>query len=131
MALELGEFALNSLPCFATLNKSLDRCYDGILIRADLSCAVTLAQGNATVLDSLEVHRDTKGRAKLVVSAVPLADGGRGVVNSAGDARGPQLLGEFLDMGTELRIRGERNDQNLGRGNGRGEGENLSWISQM
>ncbi|KAF3806253.1 putative glycine--tRNA ligase [Colletotrichum gloeosporioides] len=113
------------LPLLGAVNQGLDGGDDGVLVAADLLGRVAVAEGDGVVLDGLEVDGDAEGRAELVVAAVALADGRGRVVHAGGDAELAQLLGDLLDEGLELRVGGEGHDQNLGRGDRRGEGENL------
>jgi hypothetical protein len=99
-----------------------------VLVSPYLARRVTVAQCDCTVLERLEINSDAQRGAELVVSAVALADGGRRVVYAAGDAGGPEFLREFADLRGEVLVRRERDDEDLSRCDGRGEGENLEYV---
>lgn len=125
LASELGQALDDILPGLITISERLDCLQDLILTGADLAGAVTVTQGDAVVLNGLEVDSDTEGGTKLVVTSVTLTDTGGRVVNTVGDTKTAQLSGKVLDQGLEGRVGGQRNQQNLGGGNGGREGQNL------
>ena len=121
LALEDRQLRLYVLPGLAPIYQRTDRLDDFLLVCPHLDGAVTLAEGDTTVLDRLEIYGDAERGAKLVVSAVPLADGCAGGVDAAGDAGGPELLRQLADVRRKILVRGQRDDQDFGWCYGRGE----------
>jgi len=116
LALKLGELILNLRPSLTAIHKRLDSIDDLLLLRSDLVGAVTISQGNSTVLNCLEIDGDAERSTEFIVSAVSLTDAGRRVVHTAGDTGTAETLGQLLKERLELSVGGEGNKQNLGRG---------------
>jgi len=72
-----GELGCDILPRLGAVDERADGRNDLVLLGADLLGAVAFPERDGAVLDRLEVDRDAKGRAELVVSAVPLANARR------------------------------------------------------
>ncbi|GKT53876.1 hypothetical protein ColTof3_01215 [Colletotrichum tofieldiae] len=131
LSLERRELGRNVLPFLGTGDEALDGRDNGILVRADLLGRVTISERDGAVLDGLEVNGDAQGRAELVVTAVTLADRGRGRVHAGRDANLAQLLRDLVDEGLELLVGRQGHNEDLGWGDRRGEREDLVVQSVM
>lgn len=125
LASELGQTLDNIGPSLVFIDEGLDSLQNLILAGTNLLGRVAVAQGDGVVLDGLEVDGDTEGSAQLVVTGVTLANAGRRVIHTAGNTQTAQLHAQVLGQGLEGGVGGERHQQDLGRGDGWGEGEDL------
>lgn len=96
-----------------------------VLASADLLGGIAVTESEGAILNGLEVDSDTEGCAQLVVTGVTLTDTGRGVVNTVGDTQLTQLVGQTLGQGLEGGVGREGNQQDLSRGDSRGERKDL------
>lgn len=129
LASELGKPLGHIGPGLFTIGEGLKSGENLIFAGADLLGGVTVTEGEGVVLNGLEVDSDTEGGTQLVVASVTLTNGSRGVVHTVRDTKTAQLGSKTLGQGLEGRVGGQRNQQHLGRGNGRGERQDLERIS--
>jgi hypothetical protein len=86
LSLELGQLALDRRPRLSAVHQRPDGLDNLILLGAHLCGRIAVAQRQSTVLYCLKVNGDAKGSTELVISAVSLANAGRGIVDTAGNA---------------------------------------------
>lgn len=122
---ELGELVLYIRPRFVTLNNAADGTVDSVLVRPHLLRAVPVTQGEAVVFDRLKVNCDAKRGAEFIVSRVTLANARGRVVDPVRDSEPTKSLTKTPDQRSEVGMVGKRNNQHLGRCNGRRERKDL------
>ena len=125
LASELRQALDDIRPSLLAVGERLESSHDLVLAGTDLLGRVTVAQGDGVVLDGLEVDSDTEGSTQFVVTGVTLSDTGGGIIHTAGNTKFAQLGRQSLDQRLEGRVGRERNQENLGRSDSRGERKDL------
>lgn len=122
---ELGQALADIVPGFVALNKRLNSLQNLVLASTDLLGAVTVTQCEGVVIERLEVDGDTERCAKLIVAGITLANTSTRIIHTVGDTQLAQLGSQVLGVRLKFGLSGERNKQDLGGSNSRGERKDL------